>query len=353
MPSERPLRISIIIPVRNEAQHIVRLLQDLEQQRLSEEQLLQKKNWEVIVVDDASEDETATLVQHFSTKAELSLTLLSSDAEEKDRSPKKKAIWKGVQSSQGDYIITTDGDCRVGPYWLLTWLQFFQQHRPALVAGGVTFYQEKSWFQQLQTIEFASLIGMSAASIQAGQPLTCNGANLGFSREAFQRVGGYQGHWHVPSGDDEFLLHAIFKHFPEKVAFLKSPEAVVSTYAKKTLVSFIQQRKRWAGKWKLHRETQVILLSLLVFTFHLCFLVGLIYFVMWARLDYWLAGLLLLKVGVEWFFLKSVLRFLKKKSNLVNLLPMQLLYSAYFILIGLIASGGGYTWKDRKHQHHD
>ncbi len=346
-------RVSVIIPVRNEAPHIVSLLHDLEQQRIRDEQLLPKKNWEVIVVDDSSEDDTVALVQEFINQKRLPLKLISSDAHIGNRSPKKQAIWKGVQASQGDYIITTDGDCRVGSYWLLTWFQFLEQNQPALVAGGVTFHQEESWFQQLQIVEFASLIGMSAASIQAGQPLTCNGANLGFSREAFNEVGGYQGHWHVPSGDDEFLLHAIFKRFPEQVFFLKSPTAVVKTYAKKTGAEFIQQRKRWVGKWKLHREAQIVLLSLLVFAFHVCFLSGLVYFIGWAKLDYWLAGLLLLKIGVEWFFLKSVLRFLKKKGSLLNLLPLQLLYSAYFVLIGLIASGGGYTWKDRKHHHHE
>ncbi|WKN44320.1 glycosyltransferase [Tunicatimonas pelagia] len=351
--SEQPLRASVIIPVRNEARHIVSLLQDLEKQRLNEQQLLPKRNWEVIVVDDASEDETATLVRNFASQTELTITLIPSDTATRNRSPKKQAIWQGIQSSQGDYIITTDGDCRVEPYWLLTWLQFLQQYRPALAAGGVTFHQEKTWFQRLQTIEFASLIGMSAASIQTQHPITCNGANLAFSRSAFRRVGGYQGHWHVPSGDDEFLLHAVFREYPKGVFFLKSPEAVVKTYAKRTVTSFIQQRKRWAGKWKMHREAQVVLLSLLVFIFHVGFLSGLIYFTLGVTLDYWLVGLLFLKVGVEWAFLKSVLRFLKKKENLINLLPLQLLYSAYFILIGLIASGGGYTWKNRKHHQHD
>lgn len=351
--SKQTPRVSVIIPVRNEARHIVSLLQDLEQQWLGAQKVFPKNYWEVIVVDDASEDETAALVQNFMHQTELAIALISSDVRVSNRSPKKQAIWQGIQSSQSEYIITTDGDCRVGPYWLLTWLQFLQQNRPALAAGGVTYHREKSWFERLQTIEFASLIGMSASSIQAQQPITCNGANLAFSREAFQKVGGYQEHWHVPSGDDEFLLHAVFHQFPKEVLFLKNPEAVVKTYAKRTIASFVQQRKRWAGKWKMHRESQVVLLSLLVFVFHLCFLSSLIYFAAWVKLDYWLVGLLILKIGVEWAFLKSVLRFLKKERGLINLLPLQLLYSAYFVIIGLVASGGSYTWKDRKHHQHD
>lgn len=351
--SEHTLRVTVIIPVRNEARHIVSLLQDLEQQRLSADQLLPRGSWEVVVVDDASEDETATLVQKFLDQTDLPLTLISLSAFTRERSPKKQAIWQGIQSSQSDYIITTDGDCRVGPYWLRTWLQFLREYHPALAAGGVTFREKKSWFQQLQTIEFASLIGMSAASIKACQPITCNGANLAFSRSAFHKVGGYQGHWHVPSGDDEFLLHAVFRQFPNKVFFLKSSKAVVETYAKRTVASFVQQRKRWAGKWKMHREAQVVLLSLSVFIFHVCFLTGLVYFTIQMKVDYWSAGLLLLKIGVEWAYLRSVLRFLKKKESLINLLPLQLLYSAYFIIIGLVASGGSYTWKNRKHYQHD
>lgn len=353
IPNHSNLKVSVIIPVRNESAHIVSLLKDLEKQQLDDSQLMPTDCWEVIVVDDHSEDNTAELVKGFQFKTTIALQLLSADSLKKNFSPKKAALWKGIQSAQGNVIVTTDGDCRVGPYWLATWMDFFSKYQPAVVAGGVTFHCEKSWFQKLQTIEFASLIGMGAASIQSGQPITCNGANLAFSRQAFTEVGGYEGHWHIPSGDDEFLLQAVFRKFPNRVHFLKSPEAMVRTYAKRSLYEFIQQRKRWAGKWKMHRAGPVAALALLIFTFHLMLSGGLIYWVVYGLESPWLGWLLLLKAGVEFAFLKSVLSFLKKKLNLANFLGLQLLYSAYFVFIGMAATLGGYTWKNRNHASFD
>jgi len=347
------LKVSVLIPVRNEAAHIVPLLQDLSRQQLTETRLFPTDQWEVIVVNDNSEDDTSELVEKFQSSALINLRLIAAAEPEKSQSPKKAALYQGIQAACGEMIITIDGDCRIGPYWLTTWMSFFQKHQPALVAGGVTFCQEQSWFERLQTIEFASLIGMGAASIQSKRPITCNGANLAFRRKAFFEVEGYQGHWHIPSGDDEFLLHTMFRKFPTEIYFLKSPEAVVKTYAKRTVGEFIQQRKRWAGKWRMHREGAVTTLAGLVFGFHFLFVVTLLSWVFYGVGSYWLVWLLLLKIGVEYVFMKSVLGFLKKKLNPVNFLSLQVLYSAYFVLIGLIASIGGYTWKNRTHNHRD
>lgn len=346
-------RLSVIIPVRNEARHIVSLLEDLQQQQLSEGTAFPPDCWEVIVVDDDSEDETVALVEKFQSQATYSLQLLRCEYCDSSQSPKKRALWKGIQAARGDTIVTTDGDCRVGPYWLSTWMQFFQIHQPALVAGGVTFYQESSWFQRLQTLEFASLIGIGAASIQRKMPITCNGANLAFSREAFKAVNGYEGHWHIPSGDDEFLLHAMFRQFPNRIYFIKSSEVVVKTQAKRRVTAFFQQRKRWAGKWKMHRAGYVAIIATLVFVYHLTFLSIGGYIILGGAHWYWVICLIFLKVGLEYAFLSSVLKFLKKDLNPLNFMGLQLLYSAYFVLIGIAASMSGYTWKKRKYTNHD
>ena len=257
--------LTVIIPVRNEAEHIMSLLEDLQQQKTISGNALSTNHWEVIVVDDESEDETAKLVQEFQARATYSVRLIRSSRVNEGYSPKKAALWTGIQQAKGDIIVTTDGDCRVGPYWLATWIQFFQEKNPAMVAGGVTFYQEEAWFQHLQTLEFTSLIGIGAAGIQSGNPITCNGANLAFSKKAFRAVNGYDGHWHIPSGDDEFLLHTMYKHFPGQVYFIKNSSVVVRTLAKQRISDFFQQRKRWAGKWKMHRVGYTALVALSVF----------------------------------------------------------------------------------------
>ncbi len=337
---------TIVIPVRNEADSILELLQDMDEQRIGKETYPANK-FEVIVVDDASEDSTFQKVKKYQKNSRFPLTLVSLNMPGFSGSHKKMAITRAVESAKGDVIITIDGDCRVGSGWLAAISAFFRQHQPVLVSGPVTFHQERSLFERLQTIEFASLIGVGGASMQARRPNMCNGANLAFSKEAFYAVGGYQDSMHIPSGDDEFLLQKMSKKYPQQIFFLKSRQAVVYTRAKHTVKEFYQQRRRWAGKWKLHKNVWVAALALFIFTFRLVFLIALGMsisgFYPWGVLSaQWLVSVL-----IEFFFLKDVLHSMKKQMSLPVFLILICIYAPYVVFFGICANFGGYTWKNR------
>lgn len=340
--------LAVVIPVRNEATTIQDLLQDLNcQTNLVGKALIP----EVIVVDDASTDNTAQLVRSFSRTAVYPLRLLSLRVPPGfDGSHKKLALQQAIEATQSEIIVTTDGDCRVGPQWLFTIAHHFARHHSVLVSGPVTFCCEATLFEQLQTVEFASLIGTGAACLRAGWPTMCNGANLAFLRSAFHEVGGYAGTMHIPSGDDEFLLQKVARHYPRQLSFLKESEATVRTYAKKSVNEFYQQRKRWAGKWKLHRNYWVATLAIFIFSYHLSVLIvgG---EALYDRYPKWVLFIQLLpKVLLEYFFLRSVLHAMKKPLNAFHFLLMQLIYAPYAVFFGLRANFGGYTWKNRTYR---
>ena len=337
--------LTVVIPVRNESATIESLLQDLAAQADVAGHL---PSYEVIVVDDASTDDTARLVTDFLPVAPYPIRLLSLELPPDFKgSHKKSALRQAIDAARGEIIVTTDGDCHVGPHWLSIISHFFAQHQPVLLSGPVTFYQEAAWFEQLQTVEFASLIGTGAACLQGRQPNMANGANLAFARDAFYEVGGYEGSLHIPSGDDEFLLQKMARRYPNRLAFLRQSDATVSTYAQNSLKSFYQQRKRWAGKWKLHRNYYVATLAIFIFTYHL----GVMIVSSLAVLEYYPWRVLLIqllpKVLLEYFFLKSVLATMKKPLRLVYFLLMQLIYAPYAVFFGMRANFGGYTWKNR------
>ena len=346
--STSALSAVIIIPVRNESVTIQALLRDLARQTDRVGNMLSP---EVVVVDDASTDNTAQLVRDFSETADYPIRLLSLEVPAGfSGSHKKLALRQAIDATQSDIIITTDGDCRVGPYWLFTVHTLFAQHQPALVSAPVTFCNEKSLFEQLQTVEFASLIGTGAACLQAGWPTMCNGANLAFSREAFYSVGGYEGSLHIPSGDDEFLLQKMARRYPGRLLFLKQPEATVSTTAKESVNAFYQQRKRWASKWKLHNNYWVAALALFIFSYHLTVLLAgtLTLLGQYPKQTFFFQ--LLPKVLLEYIFLKSVLNAMKKPLNFFHFLLMQLIYAPYAVFFGMRANFGHYTWKNRTYR---
>ena len=344
-PDLRLPSLSIVIPVRNESATISMLLEDLAAQTdIANSDLC----YEIIIVDDASVDNTAQVINNFLPTSPYPVRLLSLRVPPNfNGSHKKLALQQAIDVATGEVIVTTDGDCRVDPHWLSAISRFFAQHQPVLLSGPVTFHHEESFFERLQTIEFASLIGAGAACLQAGQPNMCNGANLAFLRDAFYKVGGYEGSLHIPSGDDEFLLQKMARRYPNRLYFIKQSSATVSTYAQKSVKAFYHQRKRWAGKWKLHDSYYIAILAVFIFAYHLTTIIVSI-FTLLGQYDWQVLIIQLLpKVLLEYLFLKSVLALIKKPLRPFYFLLMQLIYTPYAVFFGMRANFGGYTWKDR------
>jgi cellulose synthase/poly-beta-1,6-N-acetylglucosamine synthase-like glycosyltransferase len=336
--------LSVIISVRNEKINIQNLLNDLNVQDYP------FLNFEVIVVDDYSTDGTAEAAAHFIKNANyklkvLRLSLSSSDAV---KANKKKAIETGIENSRGELIITTDGDCRVGKSWLSTIQNFYKKNNCEMITGGVAFSDENTLFKKMQLIEFSSLIGTGAASLNMGYANMCNGANLAYKKEAFYEVGGFKGNSDISSGDDEFLMHKIYKAHPEKVLFLKNNEAIVYTHSKDNLKEFIAQRRRWASKWPFYNSGSVKGLAAFIFLYNLSLVIFLILTISGMYPVWLFLAQILLKISVEFVFLRKILGFLEKKIDVLSFLLLEFIYPIYIIFFAWGSRSRHYEWKGRK-----
>ncbi len=143
----------------------------------------------------------------------------------------------------------------------------------------------------------------------------CNGANLAYEK-AFFEVNGYDGVRHIASGDDEFLMHKIAARHPGSVHFLRHRNAIIRTAPHRNWPSFYRQRKRWASKWKHYQSKTPLLLAVYIFACNFSLLVS-----GFLALSGYLSpgafmSMLAAKCIPEWFFLGSVLVFLKKPKSL-------------------------------------
>lgn len=337
----REVLISVIVPVRNEAANIRLLLEDLDRQSMPE------NAFEVIVVDDGSTDGTADLAREFAAGHHLQLRVLESDGD-RAASPKKRAIRTAIQKAQGRYIVTTDGDCRVGEHWLASLAACFRHTGAVCVSGPVTFVGEETWTDSLQTVEFSSLIGSGACAIAAGRPTMCNGANFAYERVVFLEVGGFDGVDQIASGDDELLLQKISERYPNGINFLKSEDAIVRTAPHRDWRAFKSQRQRWASKWKYYTSASTKLLALFVFLANLAVLIAGLAYVAGLTSGYIAFAVILLKILPEWLFVGAVLRFLRKEHTLPYIPLVQLFYPFYVVFFGLAGQVKSYHWKGRK-----
>ncbi|MBD0255453.1 MAG: glycosyltransferase [Cytophagales bacterium] len=343
--ASRPF-FSVVVAARDEAGRLPDLLRSLARQDYPRE------SFEVLVVDDHSTDDTARVVTEAAAVVRFPLRLLRL-ADYLPASPggsnyKKKAIEYGVQSARGNWIVLTDGDCRVPTGWLTALAGCARQTGVQMVSGPVAFDGERSAFEQMQTVEFASLIGSGAATLQLGLPTMCNAANLAFAREAFAAVDGYAGTADTATGDDLFLMHKVYRRYPGGVVFLKSPGGVVYTRAKETWGAFYQQRKRWASKWSLYQDWRVPALAVAIFAANVSLPAGLAGYLAGGLSGGWLLLGVAARFAGEFAFLRDVLRFLGRGGQVRWIVPVQLVYAPYVIFFAIIAQKRGYVWKGRK-----
>ncbi|MEP7373782.1 MAG: glycosyltransferase [Chitinophagaceae bacterium] len=336
-PDEIPsIHISIIIPARNEEKNIRSLLEALRDQAYPKELL------EIIVVDDHSTDATGEIVIEF---PEVKLLKLEDDA---INSYKKKAIEKGIGSASGKMIITTDADCIPPPGWLQTIVSFKEKTNAVFIVAPVVFDCNSEIVQVFQAMDFMVLQGITGASVNRKIHSMCNGANLAYERKVFYEVDGFAGIDHIASGDDMLLMHKIAKKYPDRIQYLKSPEAIVSTKPMQSWTSFFNQRIRWASKAMHYNDKRIFWVLLLVYLFNLSFLVLLIAG-FWNH-SWWLFFLIawMFKTIVEFPFFYSIAAFFKKQWAIKWFFFFQPIHIFYTIISGLFGQFGKYEWKGRK-----
>ncbi len=312
--------LSVVIAARNEQKNIINILQSIENQSIG------KKHFEIIVVDDFSTDNTFQLIETFTTNSKLNIRLVKNDIQ-----GKKNAITKAIALAKGEIIVCTDADCIVSEKWLETIAAYFASTQAELVFGPVMIEaSEANLFHQMQQIEFASLIGSGAASWHANMPNMCNGANLAYKKTAFTTVNGFEGNEGVASGDDEFLMHKIFEKSPDKVFFLKSSDAIVTTKPLNSLNDFFRQRLRWASKWEHYTDWKVQAVALYIFTVNLLQILSFFFLPLTISIL-----MLVLRALIEYTFLNSILRFMYKRLNLIPYLLLVLIYPYYVVFFAL------------------
>lgn len=331
-------KVSILIAARNEEARIAFTIEDILRQTYPEELR------ELIIVDDHSTDRTSEIILSYAARG---VKLIKLNEKEKLNSYKKKAISEAIRVSEGELIITTDADCRMGKNWLNTVVDFYQTSENKLISSPVVYHQEISFFERLQTLEFLYLIGLGASSIGNSVPSTCNGANLAYRKDVFDELGGFRGIDDLASGDDELFLHKVASKYPESIGFCKSLDAAVYTEAKASVSEFISQRKRWASKSTRYKDKKIVMLGVSIWLFNLWILINLL--LGFYNPVYWLTGgiALLLKFAVELAFLQPVTRF-ARRSELIWYLPLlTFIHIIYIIYIGIAGNSGKYVWKGR------
>jgi cellulose synthase/poly-beta-1,6-N-acetylglucosamine synthase-like glycosyltransferase len=331
--------ISVIVPARNEEDNMEACIRSLLEQRYP------AHLFEIIVVDDASTDRTAAIVNSILQKNNQ--VRLISLKPQYANAHKKHAINAGIDAAKGTVMACTDADCTHHPNWLPSLASTFYDPEVQFVAAPVCYHTNSSFLSVFQTLDFMTLQGITAASVAMHWHNMCNGANIAYRKEAFERVGGFMGIDHLPTGDDMMLMHKIALAFPNGTAYLRSRNAMVNTYPVASWEGFFQQRIRWASKAAYYEDRRIFGVLLLVYFFNLWMLL-LALFSIW-RSDALILFLISLafKTVIELIFLFPVASFYNKRKWLWWFPFMQPFHIMYTLIAGWFGRFTSYQWKGR------
>jgi cellulose synthase/poly-beta-1,6-N-acetylglucosamine synthase-like glycosyltransferase len=341
LTNEKPkTTFSIIVPFRNEAKNLPKLLLSFSELNYPKELL------EIILIDDFSTDASEKIFNQWRIEnGKIETTLLENL--KLSNSPKKDAITRAIPIVKNEWIVTTDGDCEVPKNWLLTLDNFIQKNNSEMVVSPVVYKTKNNWFHYFQQLDMLSLQGTTIGSFGINKPFMCNGANFAYTKKLFNTLGGFGGINERASGDDVFLLQKAVKDNPNKVHYLKNTCSMVTTKPENDLYKLLMQRVRWASKTTGYSNAYAKLLAVVVLLMNvsLAFCLGLIFcdIIDWKIILF----VFIIKYIVDYILLFKSNQFLRNGKFLFPL-ASSLIYPIFVTIVGIYSLFGTYTWKNRR-----
>lgn len=239
--------ISVVICARNEAENLLEHLPKIFDQ--------QYKNFEVIIVNDCSIDETEDVLRAFKNKhRNCKIVMLK----ENDLfiGGKKFALTMGIKAAKNDIVLFTDADCIPGSeHWIEEIATSFLQGQTEIVLGYGAYRKERTFLNKLIRFD-AFIIGLKSLSFAlAGIPYMGVGRNLVYRKTLFFRNKGFASHQHISFGDDDLFVNEAANKNNTRIA--ASLDAKTISIPKKTFKDWFKQKKRHlrtSAYYKFHHQ---------------------------------------------------------------------------------------------------
>lgn len=313
--------VSVIICARNEDDNLVAYLPLILAQDYPE--------FEVVVVNDCSFDNTGDVLEEFAKK-HSNLRIVTIKEDEYYQHGKKVAVMMGIKGSKHDCLVHTDADCRPsGNLWLRNMAAHFVD-KNEIVLGYGPYERAKGLLNRLIRFD-AFMIGMQYLSYSlAGVTYMGVGRNLAYRKELFFRKKGFASHYHIQSGDDDLFVNEAATRTNTRVEI--DPESFCYSKAKTSFRDWWYQKKRHLQTGKRYRKSHKFLLGLFVFSqwiFFGCFIAALI-----LRFQpYVVLGLFLFRFLIQMLIFNFAMKRLGERDLLVHTPLFEIFFLLFYPVI--------------------
>ncbi|MDD3078624.1 MAG: glycosyltransferase [Paludibacter sp.] len=231
-PVEQP-PVSIIISARDEVENLRKFLPFVLNQEYPD--------FEVIVINDGSSDETADLLDHLKKEySRLRTTFVPSGT--KNISTKKLALTLGIKAAQNDWLLFTDADCMPeDKCWIARMARNFTQGTEFVLGYGA-YFNKKGFVNKLITYDTLFIALQYLGFALKGKPYMGVGRNMAYRKEVFFRQNGFASTLHLRSGDDDLMVNKAANEFNTKVEI--APDSITWSEPNKHFKDWYYQKER-------------------------------------------------------------------------------------------------------------
>ena len=266
--------VSIIIASRNESKNLKENLPSILSQKYP--------NFEVIIINDASTDESKTILEIFQNQHEH-LKVITLQHTNSYSGNKKNAISKGIELASNDHLLFTDADCRpVSENWITEMTSSLSDKKEIVLGYGGYRKIDNSFLNKLIRYETLLTAIQYFSYAKIGIPYMGVGRNLAYKKELFENNNGFKNHMHIKSGDDDLLVNQISTQSNTEICCSK--ESFTISKPKISFTSWIQQKRRHfstATNYKSIHQFLLVLFYLSQFLFWCLAIILLIFSFKW------------------------------------------------------------------------
>ena len=259
---------SIIICARNEDHNIVDFLPMIFEQNYPE--------FEVVVVNDCSWDNTGDILNEFAKK-HANLRIVTIKENENHAHGKKVALMMGIKGATHEHLLLTDADCKPSSKdWLRHMMQQFTTDTE-LVIGYGAYEKQKGFINKIIRFDTFVIALQYLSFAFARRTYMGTGRNLAYKKSLFFKMKGFASHYHIESGDDDLFVNEAATRKNTRVEL--SVDSFTISRVKKTMKDWIRQKRRHVTTFKQYRfgsKFRLMALSMSQYLYFLTFIIVLI-----------------------------------------------------------------------------
>ncbi|MCL7764655.1 glycosyltransferase [Polaribacter sp. Z014] len=242
---------SVIVCAKNEAKNLQDFLPSIINQDYP--------NFEIVLINDASSDDTLEIMQSFE-KQHSNIKVINVENIEAFWGNKKYPLTLGIKGAKNEHLLFTDADCKpVSKHWISEMAKNFNKEK-TIVLGYGKYKREKSLINLFVRYETLLTAIQYFSYAKLGSPYMGVGRNLAYHRSEFFSVKGFINHIHIRSGDDDlFIQDAANK---ENTTISISEKSFTESIAPKNFTEWFRQKRRHISTAKHYKNQHKFFLGL-------------------------------------------------------------------------------------------